>query len=266
MSAWSDSEDRVAIVQMNTELRHAQLELRSAQCATDRLRLRFSIEDIARHAQPDVLQKARGTATALHHYYSSIEKQRSILSPIPEAKDLQVNEAQILEAVARVSGYLRQQRDLYFPGGKPLSGKDKTAMQPFFPFGLLASVRTVELKGRRMPNPPFYPEAKAMGVNLPEFTHMSSVTFENVIVFNETIGDRALFHGLVHAVQCQILGLERYADGFVRGLIGRDSHVNVPLEAHAITLESKFVAGDPKTFSVEEQVWLWINQGRYSQS
>jgi hypothetical protein len=37
----------------------------------------------------------------------------------------------------------------------------------------------------------------------------------------------------------------------------------VPLEAHAFTLESKF-AGDPaQTFSVEEKVWLWINQGRY---
>ena len=30
---------------MNAELRHAELELLSAQCATDRLRLRYSAED-----------------------------------------------------------------------------------------------------------------------------------------------------------------------------------------------------------------------------
>ena len=41
--------DRAAIVQMNAELHHAQLEMLSAQCATDRLRLRYSAEDIARH-------------------------------------------------------------------------------------------------------------------------------------------------------------------------------------------------------------------------
>jgi transposase len=37
MRCWNDSEDRVAIVQMNAELRHAQLELLSAQCAPDRI-------------------------------------------------------------------------------------------------------------------------------------------------------------------------------------------------------------------------------------
>ena len=62
------------MVQLNAELRTAQLDLLSAQCATDRLRLRFSAEDLARHGHRDVLHKAIGSANALHHFYSTLEK------------------------------------------------------------------------------------------------------------------------------------------------------------------------------------------------
>ena len=75
MFSWDKDGDRVAIIQMNAELRSAQLEILSAQCATDRLRLRFSAADIARHAQRDVLRKALSSATALHRYYSDIARQ-----------------------------------------------------------------------------------------------------------------------------------------------------------------------------------------------
>jgi Leu/Phe-tRNA-protein transferase len=72
MFSWDKAGDRVAIVQMNAELRNAQLELLSAQCATDRLRLRFSAKDIARHAERDILRKALSSATALHRYYKEV--------------------------------------------------------------------------------------------------------------------------------------------------------------------------------------------------
>jgi hypothetical protein len=59
MSFWKNSENRVAIVQINNELRNAQVELLSAQCATDRLRLRFSKEDIAQHGPRRLAQSHR---------------------------------------------------------------------------------------------------------------------------------------------------------------------------------------------------------------
>lgn len=71
MYSWNNPDDRVAIVQMNADLRHAQLDLLSAQCATDRLRLRFSVEDLARFGEKDVLRKTIGTAIALREYYLS---------------------------------------------------------------------------------------------------------------------------------------------------------------------------------------------------
>jgi hypothetical protein len=92
---------------------------------------------------------------------------------------------------------------------------------------------------------------------------MSSVTFIDVVVFNEKVAERALSHGLVHAVQFELLGLEKYTQIFVRGFREKNSHFNVVLESHVISLEAKFAAGHTG-FSVEEQVWLWINQGRYA--
>jgi hypothetical protein len=59
MYSWNKMEDRVAIVQMNAALRHAQLELLSAHCVTHQLRQRFSVEDLARYGQRDVPQVRR---------------------------------------------------------------------------------------------------------------------------------------------------------------------------------------------------------------
>jgi hypothetical protein len=264
MYSWDKTGDRIAIVQMNAELRHAQLEILSAQCATDRLRLRFSTEDIARHAQRDVLRKALSSANALHHYYSEIARQVTDPESITEASAFSWNEEKVTNAIGRVAHYLHEQREHFRPNGRPLSEAQRRAMTTFFSPALLEQVRIVDLEGHRVPNPPFYAEAKAQGLtNLPEFPHMASLTFEDVLAFHGESADRTLFHALVHAVQFEVLGLERYADLFVRGFLRTRSHISVPLEAHAFTLESKF-AGDPaQIFSVEEKVRLWMNQGRY---
>jgi hypothetical protein len=58
------------------------------------------------------------------------------------------------------------------------------------------------------------------------------------MVFNETLTERALFHALVHVVQFQVLGLERYTELFVRGFVDTKFHFTVPLEAQAFSLES----------------------------
>ena len=257
MYSWDNPDDRVAIVQMNADLRHAQLDLLSAQCATDRLRLRFSVEDLARYGERDVLRKTIGAAVAIRDYYLSIQNEMP-----PDSASLP--ESQVVQAVKRVTDYLWSQREIYFASGAPLSPRQKKILEPFFSSVMLDRVRTVELHGRRLPPPPFYLETRARGIeNLPALTHMASLTFVNVIVFNDLIIERALFHGLVHAVQFHILGLERYTDLFVRAFLRTNAHFTVPLETHAFALESKFAVDPDKAFSVEEQVRLWIREGRY---
>jgi hypothetical protein len=262
-----NQEDRISIVQMNSELRYAELELLSAHCATDKLRLRFSTETVARHGRRDVLRKSIETASALSEYYSSIEKQipaEETVSAAAPGLATGLNDQQILQAVEYVSSYLRDQRERYLPSAAPLSEQHQAVMRPYFSAKLLDQVKVVELHGERLPNPPFYAEAKALGfVSLPELTHMNSLTFLDVLVFNEGVTQRSLFHALVHAVQFQVLGLQRYTELFVHSFLNTRFHFRVPIEAHAFFLESKFVRPAAESFSVEDQVHLWVKQNRY---
>jgi hypothetical protein len=264
MLSWSKSDDRVAIAQMNSELRNAQLELLSAECATDRLRLRFSTEEVARYGQRDVVRKAVASATALHEYYGNIVRNLGNPGSMHPMQSIALSEEKVETAIELLRQYLADQRKRYRPLGSPLDGAQHVTMKPFFPCGLLPGIRLVELQNEHVPDPPFYAEAKALGVTgLPEVAHMASMTFEDVLVFPGGISDRRLFHALVHAVQFKVLGLERYAELFVRSFLRTRNHVSVPLEMHAFGLEVKFAEAPDNPFSVEEMVRLWANQGRY---
>ena len=104
---------------------------------------------------------------------------------------------------------------------------------------------------------------RALGFEPPEITHMDSVTFLDVVAFNQILSERALFHALVHAVQFDILGLERYAELWVRRFLKNRTHFTVPLEVHAFTLTSKFLQSTADSFSVEDHVVRWLVDDRY---
>jgi hypothetical protein len=263
MCITDNSEERLSIVRMNSELRHAELELLSAHCATYKLRLRFSTDHLARYGRRDILRKSIETASALNEYYSSIEKQIPEEGAAP-ATPAGLTEPQIERAIECVSSYLRAQRDHFLPSGQPLNKEHRDLMSPYFRADLLDDIRFVELQGARLSNPPFYSEAKALGfVNLPDIAHMNSMTFLDVLVFNERLAERSLFHALVHAVQFEVLGVERYTELFVRNFVNTRFHFLVPVEAHAFFLESKFARPAAERFSVEDQVRLWAKQNRY---
>src|ERR1700676_467965 len=259
MYSWENSGDRVSIAQMNSELQHAQLELLSAHCAVHQLRLRFSADDLARFGQRDILRKSVQAASALHEYYTSIEKR---IPPAEAATEpFRVTETLTAQAIERLPSYLREQRERYIHSALPLTSHQQALLWPYFSAALLDRIRIFDLEGKRIPNPPFYDEYRALGfVNLPEVAHMHSLTFLDLIAFHEKISERSLFHGLVHAVQFEVLGLDRYCELFVRSFVNTKLHFSVPLESHAFSLESKFVGTPAQRFSVEDQVRLWVRQ------
>jgi hypothetical protein len=258
-----DFADPVARVQLNGDLRHAHAELQSAKRAADRLRIRFTVDEIALHAEPEILTTAHNTAVGLHEYFAAIARQaRDNAASSEEGSGL--TEPQIREAVARVEGFMREQRAHYRPIGAPLAPQHVAIMQAFFSPTLLATVRTVQLTSRRLSDADIYGPDKARGYeNLLEFTHMASVTFEDVMVFNEPITPRSLFHALVHAVQFEVLGLAGYTELFVRAFLVTRWRFNVPLEAHAFELESRFAAHRGEPFNVRDEIQLWIAKTRY---
>lgn len=255
------TDDQNSVQQMNSELQHAQLELLSAHCATHQLRLRYSSDDLARFGRRDLLRKSAEAASALSEFYSSIEKK--VPQSEPDSAAPQPSADQIAQAVHWLSSYLAEQRQHYSPISGPLGARLRASMCPYFSSELLDQVRTVELLGARVPVPAFYAQARALGFEPPEVSHMDSLTFVDVIVFNDQVAERALFHGLVHAVQIQVLGLERYAELWIRSFIRTRTHFTVPLEVHAFSLASRFVRPVPERFSVEDHVQRWAEQDRY---
>jgi hypothetical protein len=263
MCPYHDPEERVSILQMNSELQHAQLELLSAHCATHQLRLHYSASDLARFGRRDVLRKSAQAASALNAFYATIEKQ------IPEpgataGPALHPTEELIMQAAGWITSFLREQREHYLPAAAPLGPELKAILSPYFSAALLNRAQILELKGARVAPPDFFTRARALGFDtLPEISHMDSLTFLDVLVFNEQVTERALFHALVHTVQIEVLGLERYAELWVRSFIKTRAHFTVPLEVHAFSLSSKFLLPQPERFSVEEQVRLWFADKRY---
>jgi hypothetical protein len=247
---------------MNSELEHAHFELVRAHCATHHLRLHYSTDDLARYGRRDVLRKSAEAASALSEFYSAIAKKTPHAGSVNASPDPPTSE-QIAQATGWVSSYLSRQREFYLPNAVPLPNQYKAFMWPYFSSALLDQIRIVELQGARLTAPEFFSQARALGFEPPEISHMASLTFLDVVVFNEHLTERALFHALVHTVQIQILGLERYAELWVRGFVKTKAHFTVPLEVHAFSLASKFLRPAPERFSVEDQILRWVNDNRY---
>lgn len=114
---------------------------------------------------------------------------------------------EITPVIARIAAYMREQRDRFFAAGKPLEASHAAPMKRFFSDALLARVRIAEKSGRKIPEPPFYAEAREFGIqNLPSLNHMASLTFVDALVFPGSAAPRDLFHALVHAAQFEALG------------------------------------------------------------
>lgn len=70
-----ESRKQTGIARLASDLRAAKIELLSAQCATDRLRLQYSVEDIVSFGERQALRGAIASAGALCRFFSSIEDQ-----------------------------------------------------------------------------------------------------------------------------------------------------------------------------------------------
>src|SRR5579859_5828238 len=176
----------------------------------------------------------------------------------------QFTEARIAEMVAGVAAYFNGERKLYLPHSEPLAPGWREILDPYFSKEILNKVRTLVLQGARIPPPPFYAQALAMtGGRFPDFVHMASVTYVDVIVFNERIESRTLFHGTVHAAQIEVLGWEKYLDLYVRGFVKNLSWLAIPLEDQAYKLDARFAEAPGGIFSVEEEIRQWMREGKY---
>ena len=64
-----------SIARLMADLRSAKVELLSAQCAADRLRLHYSVADIVSFGEGQVLKGAIASASALCRFFGALEEQ-----------------------------------------------------------------------------------------------------------------------------------------------------------------------------------------------
>ena len=261
MSSCENPDPRVSVLNLNSDLQQAQVELLNAQCAVHQLRLHYSSDDLARFGRRDVLSKSAQAAGALHQFFSEIEKR--IPAGRRSVSMMEATEDQIQQGIEWVSQYLQEQRDHYAPVARPLPPSRKASLWPYLSASLLDRISFIELHGARVQMPGFFTAVRALGFELPQISHMDSLTFLDVIVFNQHLFERALFHALVHAVQIQSLGVQRYAELWVRSFAKTRTHFTVPLEVQAFSLASKFSRGAAERFSVEKEVLRWLSEDRY---
>src|ERR1700727_1786009 len=170
-----------AFLELNGDLRHAHSELQCAHRAAERLRVRFTVEEIAQHAEADLLTLAQATASGLHEYFSSIPRNSSRDHSLATSEGPQLNDAQVLDAIVDIAAYMREQRDRFVPLSEPLPEEHLALLQPFFSPTLLRKVRIVQLANRGLNRVDVHPQTHGYQRVL-DFTHMASVTFDDVVV------------------------------------------------------------------------------------
>ena len=163
-----------------------------------------------------------------------------------------------------VAEYISTQRERYGTRAAPLTLKQAGATSPFFTPELLVSTRVLVLRSERLSNPDFYPTVRKLGFeNLPDQRTMAAITFCDVVVSHETFTDHLLFHELVHVEQYKQLGIERFAELYVRGFLEGGSYEAIPLEINAYTLEDRFRRQPHRVFSVREEVRSWLSDNKF---
>jgi hypothetical protein len=167
---------------------------------------------------------------------------------------------QVQRVTVLVSEYIAAQRERFYRQAVPLAARQKAAVAGFFEPQVLDAVRVAALDGLRVENPPFYPMLAGMGFsNLPDFGLMAAITFSDVIVSHGPLRDVALFHELVHVEQYRQLGIQRFAELYVRGFLSGEDYDGIPLEANAYALDHRFEINPRQPFSVADEVarWSW---------
>jgi hypothetical protein len=162
--------------------------------------------------------------------------------------------------VQRAPTWVRAQRDIYRPRGRPLGLLELAALQPFFDMNLLAELRLAAVP--RIENPDFYSELAVVGIPPPlDLTKMQGITYSDTILISQVqpvpLGEWSslLFHESVHAVQYQVLGVDPFLKEYIRGFAqaGFDYYAN-PLEHDAYDLAARFEASPMAPFAVAEEV------------
>jgi hypothetical protein len=71
----SGSKKQIDVSRLRADLAAAGVEVLSAHCATDRVRLQYSVHDLVAFGERSTIKRAATSADALYRFFTQIEEQ-----------------------------------------------------------------------------------------------------------------------------------------------------------------------------------------------
>lgn len=152
--------------------------------------------------------------------------------------------------------WVNSQRESHRPKAKPMPTAARERLASYFYPHTLEPIRVRQVE--QIADPEFYEMFEQAGQPIPlDFSAMEGITFIDTIVI---AGSRMvskdwtsfLFHECVHAVQYQVLGLDRFIEEYVRGWAQNGfDYFSIPLERQAYDLQRVFETDKQQCFLVE---------------
>ncbi len=161
--------------------------------------------------------------------------------------------------IKEVIAWIYQQRDLYSPAARHLEEEEKRQLKGYFKDRILdlTLIKTDQV----LTNPPIYDMLAAQGIPVQglDCSRFSAMTFINCVAVSHTFAKSQkpwrflLFHEMVHVVQFDLLGTEKFIEQCLSGYVKNNfSYRDIPLEKTAYGLEARYKLDEQ--FTVHEEV------------
>lgn len=163
--------------------------------------------------------------------------------------------------IAQGQKWIKEQREAFRPLGRALPDTAIAQFSLYFEERLLREVRLVTVPA--LENPGFLEEYRSVfsekAIPLLDFTAMAGITFVDTIVLADRFASAdpkaVIFHELVHAVQYDLLGPEKFVELYLLGWINQGfNYAAIPLEMDAYELQNRYEADPTEPFQVEDEV------------
>jgi len=171
-----------------------------------------------------------------------------------------------------LAAWLRGQRDRYRADRRAtgLSPDVRCALVPFFGRDVLDRARFVTLQGDSLDRPPFFSQLRNFGLSesvLDRFTGVSAITYQDVVVMPRLLPDVSrlplVFHELVHVVQFDELGPERFLQRYLDEWVAAGfRYEGIGLELDAYALQRRFESAPLEPFDALKETRRLLFAGR----
>ncbi len=163
--------------------------------------------------------------------------------------------------IAQGQKWIKGQRQIFRPLGRELPDTAMAQFSLYFEEELLKKVRLVSVP--ILENPGFLevyrPIFAEKTIPLLDFTAMAGITYVDTVLLVDRLAagnpNGVIFHELVHVVQYDLLGPDKFVQLYLMGWINQGfNYAAIPLEMDAYELQNRYEADPTAPFSVKDEV------------